>query len=388
MSTIEEHRAAPHISIDQHVQHRVVELGRSLDSRAAVYLDMRFWIMLRQSALGDDPDPSVAELLQLLRSRVAQGAIFCPVSDGVFLELLKQTDLKSRLATARLVDELSLGVTLLTNQARVATELARFFQGCTPSISAEDALHPLRHLVWSKLPYVLGFVHPYETAFDAATERAIQKAFFDRLWTVPLSQMIEMIGAEGSENLSFSILADKLTRGAAEHAASLRSFKHTLEEEMRGAADLCADMGAEIMAAIIQKQSGMETLEGSAEWGTLRNFCANVIFHVLKNTERARKEIPTIHIEACLHAAIRWDKQRPFRANDIYDFEHAASALAHCQAFFTEYPLRMLLESKHMKLREHYGCFVTSVVSDAIDYLNTLDRGGSAYSPKPAQGST
>lgn len=36
----------------------------------------------------------------------------CPISEGSFLELMKQTDVKSRLSTASLVDQLSKGVPL------------------------------------------------------------------------------------------------------------------------------------------------------------------------------------------------------------------------------------------------------------------------------------
>src|SRR5207302_1314667 len=125
----------------------------------------------------------------LLRQGVASGKLFCPASESVFLELLKQSDPSSRTATARLIDELSLGVTLLPNQARAATELARFIHSFEDSAN----LHPLRHLVWSKLSYVLGFVHPTSAAFDADTDLVMQKAFFDHMWIIPLTTMVEMI---------------------------------------------------------------------------------------------------------------------------------------------------------------------------------------------------
>jgi hypothetical protein len=67
------HRANPEISVERHVKSRVVELGRRLERRAAVYLDTKFWIMLRDCAAGRNNDPTVKELLQRLRKLVHDG---------------------------------------------------------------------------------------------------------------------------------------------------------------------------------------------------------------------------------------------------------------------------------------------------------------------------
>src|SRR5437868_2549697 len=89
---IEQYRANGHISIDRHVKSRMVELGRSLDPKIAVYLDINFWIVLRNVALGRDRSADASELLRLLRQAIADGKLFCPASESVFLELLKQSD--------------------------------------------------------------------------------------------------------------------------------------------------------------------------------------------------------------------------------------------------------------------------------------------------------
>lgn len=142
-SSIDYHRENGHISIDQHVKRRVVELGQLLDARTAIYLDLNFWILLRKVALDLEDNDAGKELLAMLRRGVGMGKIFCPASESVFLELLKQSDASSRIATARLIDELSLGVTLLHNQARCATELGHLIH----SFEEGASLHPLHHLV-------------------------------------------------------------------------------------------------------------------------------------------------------------------------------------------------------------------------------------------------
>lgn len=111
-SLITRHLGSPEVSLEEHRRYRVHALGRDLASRKAIYLDLRFWIGLRDAArynkLGLERD-----LLLGLRRRVASGALFCPITDSTFLELFKQTDQQSRVATAELIDELSLGVTLM-----------------------------------------------------------------------------------------------------------------------------------------------------------------------------------------------------------------------------------------------------------------------------------
>jgi hypothetical protein len=97
---------------------------------------------------------------------------------------MKQTDLATRSATAEMIDQLSCGVTLSPQPTRVATEVAHFFHA-----NAGHAVFPLEHLVWTKVPYILGVQHPVATAFPADEQLVIQEAFFDYLWEIPLSSM-------------------------------------------------------------------------------------------------------------------------------------------------------------------------------------------------------
>ncbi|WFU80705.1 hypothetical protein QA645_40860 [Bradyrhizobium sp. CIAT3101] len=225
---IEEHSRHPDISIDRHIKSCIFGLGRALVGGHAVYLDVRYWLLLRNALLASDGASPGGQLLALLRNAVKSGKVFCPISEAVFLELLKQSDPSSRLRTAGLIDELSLGVSLLSQRERVATELAHFFYSTTRN--AED-LHPLRYLVWTKLPYVLGLLHPTETAFDGATELAVQKAFFDKMWTIDLAKMVDMLGTTPLPFESrLGDIADKLNAGNIEHAAELKSFQQGFDQ--------------------------------------------------------------------------------------------------------------------------------------------------------------
>jgi hypothetical protein len=366
------HRAAPGISIDQHVKRRVVELGQSLDNRAAIFLDTKFWILLRDCASGSWAGAAETELLQRLRALVAAGKAFCPISESIFLEFMKQDDVASRLRTATLVDELSLGVTLLDLPSRMATEIARFFH--STEINGGD-LHPLQHLVWSKLPYALGFVHPANTGFDAETELALQKAFFDKMWTIPLTEMFSTVGeTPGPGGLDFGGALTSLNEGVAQHTGVIKSFTQAYADELRGMVSLCGNMAMEVLSELMGKRTALPPPPpGSGEWKKAQRYCENILYFSLKDNPEARKQLPTLHIEASLHAALRWDKRRRFTANDLYDFVHASAALGYCRAFFTEHGLCSMVSAKNVALDRFYQCCVTSDVPGAIRYLESLE---------------
>ncbi len=115
------------MTIDQYVRSRVIDLGRSLKNRAKIYLDMRFWIIARDAAIGTNVDASEQELLRLLRLGVSRGTIICSISESTFMELMMQEKIAShRIATADIIDELSLGVAVIPLDLRIDTEIAHF----------------------------------------------------------------------------------------------------------------------------------------------------------------------------------------------------------------------------------------------------------------------
>lgn len=362
------HFAASRLSLGEHVRQRQIELAVDLERKKAVYLDMKFWIILRDVVAGRRAGSGEIQLLRLLRERVSKGQVFCPVSDSTFAELLKQTDPITRKATASLIDELSLGVAIIPFELRVNTELAHFIH----TLVSPNDLHPLKHLVWSKLSYVLEDTHPTWTGLDKETEATLQKGFFNHMWTIPMSEMIDRIGdATLSDFSSFERLADVLNVQNAEHTSELRSFEQTYLFEIQGGIDVFAGVGIDIVGKMFEKRSGhpgkLSTLERSArerEW-------KNLLLAAFKQNT-TKDALRTLHMLACMHAFVRWNKQQQLKANDFFDFRHATAALGYCDAFFTERSMRAMISAKHMSLDTRYGCRVIADVNDAIDYMEVL----------------
>lgn len=371
-SSIDRHRASPEVSLDRHTRSRLLGLGALLAPRKAIYLDLCFWILLRDAMRTRKSDRGL-QMLSMLRGLVKSGVVFCPISDSTFLELFKQTDSASRLAMAKLIDELSLGVTLVPFHLRVGTEIAHYVHSAKPGC----IVYPLRELAWSKLSYVMGFVQPTKMAFDAATNLAIQKAFLDHMWdNISLVQMCSLLGDAfvRADPLHFRQTSANLNEQNQIHAADLKSFRKTYKDESIGVLGLFAGTLAQIMVSMLPPEAGGLPAEGSADRAEVDRQCLSFLVGAL-DTEGGRKAMRSLHIKSLLHAAVRWNKKQVLKPNDLFDFNHAAAAVGYCDAFFTDGPLRAMLSRRDLGLKDDFDCFVSSEVDECLRYLAEIQTG-------------
>ena len=245
------HRATPDVAVDEHVRRRLIELGEWVMARERVYLDKCVWIHLRGVRANSASPPGASALLASLAAGVAAGKVICPVSDVLFLELMKQTDPATRSATAELIDELSLGVALSPEPTRVATEVAHFFHA-----SIGHDTYPLEHLVWTKVPYILGVPHPVARTSRPDEQTVIQKALFDYLWDLTLSAMVSTIGNSSPFESRFAELSSRLNRDNAANAQSMKSFARVYRDEINGALELAAPIAADVLHDMARKAGG------------------------------------------------------------------------------------------------------------------------------------
>lgn len=366
INTLQAHLLSPEVSLDEHVHIRQIELARLLASRKAIYLDVKYWIILRDVIAGIRSQPDELELLKLLRKQVEEELVFCPISESTFAELYKQKDAHSRQATAQLIDELSLGIALIPHDERVRLEFSHLIR----SHELRMELPPLRDLVWSKLSFVLGFIHPYDTGFDPATELAIQKAFFDHLWDMSLSDCIQTIGASLPAEDEFHTLADRLNVGNAAHSAELSSYEGTYVIELKGALESSEPMILDVLRTITENAFGVSMPNDNKERDpNIRQWLSLIFAAFKKDTAKMQEILRTTHIGASLHAYVRWNKGHQFKGNDIYDILHATAALGYCDVFLTERRLGAWIKSSKLALDRQFNCIVASDIKDAIALL-------------------
>jgi hypothetical protein len=353
-----------HICLEQHVRSRILEAGTVVNASTKIYLDTNFWVWLRQAQAQDNGSPS-SRLLAALTAGADRGLLICPLSESAFIELFKQEDIETRRATAALMDRLSHGYALLEPHMRMANEVSNFFHR-----KAGKSVYEYTELAWCKVSFVLGLIHPSpEAPIPPDVLLAIQKGVFDEMWSKPLVDIVDGLGSGKTLPIpDFSDTVEKMNEGNSAHAREIKSFQQALKAELGGVAE-------EFAFAVLEtfERLERERCDGPADQRFDHNQTAirvatNALRHVLQ-TDVERDRMPSLHIEASLHASVRWDKKRKLTPNDLFDFRHASAALAYCDLFFTEKPLRTMIEQKHIALDRRFECVVRSTPADALASL-------------------
>jgi hypothetical protein len=331
------HRSTPQITVDEYERRRVIELGEWVAARDRIYLDKCFWIHLRAARTLASSPPGAADLLDALVAGVSNGKLVCPISDALFLELMKQSDPVTRGATAELIDELSCGITLSPEPTRVATEVAHFLHA-----NVGHSVHPLEHLVWTKV--------------------------FDHLWEVSLSTMVGTIGDAWPLASPFVDIADRLNRDNAAHAPSMKSFAQVYRDEINGVLELAAPIAAEVLHDMAVKSLGPDIQPSADEREGITRQCLGLLRAAVRKPV-GRRALRTLQIGALLHAALRWNRTQKLNANDMFDFHHAGAALGYCDALLTNGPMHTLLMQRHLAIERDFPCRVMSSIEEAATWV-------------------
>jgi hypothetical protein len=356
------------MSIEQHGRARRIELGQLILQRKKVYLDACFWIMLRDAALGICTKPATHELLHHLRAGVTSGRIVCPISAAMFIELFKQPySLDRRIGTAQLIDELSLGVSIVSPRIVMEMEIYSFLLKAKGDIE----LYPMQKLIWTKIAYVLDDVYPSLTQISPEENLVIQKLFYDHLWNFSLSAIVKTIGNNSPVDDHFARLSRETNEGNALHKDELQSFAQTYDIELRGIIELAGDAVTDIIHHLAEKDAGHSLSPTPQERAETINMSRNLLYFAFKK-QNTKDALRWIHTSASIHAAMRWNKTRQFKSNDYYDFEHAVAALSYCDAFLTERSLHHLVTSPQINLGAINNCCVFSNVKTAVGYIGKL----------------
>lgn len=348
------------LSIGSHVRERQLELAHQLAGRTAIYLDTRFWIKLRRTAEDDPGEARTLPLLHALREAVGKELAYCPISTSTFCELLKHRDQDVRVRSARFVDELSLGASLVSMDELAAAELEWFFD-CV----RDEPVDPLAVPMWTSLSYALGTLVPHVEGFSARHLLALQVATFDRIWRTPLEEVAQTLTDPFTSN--FVQAAERITADSRSHAHEVSDFETVYRTEVTGAADFHAPYAAE---HIVRKARAAGVARPGPTPAEIRQ-CRNVIGNLLI-MNKGRQALRSLHVRASLHAVIRLNKGRRFRANDLHDIEHAVAGVGYCRAMFTEASLATALKQSPLTLNRLYNCRVISDVEEATRFVAAL----------------
>lgn len=357
VNTFKEHQREHAKSLDSYLKDRRLSLGQGIADRHKVYLDTKYWLLLRDHLLGRSRDSEIGKLAELLIDGVTSAKLICPISADVFMEILKQTDPKTLNCSIGLIDRLSEGVSVLSPEEQRRMELLQFV---LRHVAGEESCHEPDLFAWTKLAYVIGFTTPSDTPFSPEEELTIQKAFLDQMWELSLTDMFETMGIAAIREMPrMPDISSDLNTGKFANDDEAKSFHDMFLAEIAGILDTLIVELREMFTYLYRKGTdGAPQNEELAASDVPRQF-ANLIYHGFR-LNRFSTEMPSLRIPATLHAAIRWERNRKYEANDMHDIGHASTALPYFDTFLTEHSLRHLLTRKDLGLDRLYDCMVVS----------------------------
>lgn len=331
-------------------------LQKSISNRKKIYLDLKYWIKCREIKTGVSTNIKEKQIYNLLKKLVETDKIICPITDAVFLEVLKQKNMTLRNETSMLLSELSKSVIIETFLQRVEHEISNVFSmlNYPQDISFNKDLD-----VWAKAWCIMGDNIPFNSLFKPEEMLKIQKDFIDYAWEIDIKKVIESLPANtdiDEDNPEYSI--EKINEEILQHADDITNFYRAYEIEFLGIISLYKDLFKNLINGNLKSAIHPSKKEDKAG-----------ITHKIK---KRAYNFPCLHIEAMCHAVLRLNKQRKLEDNDLFDFQHAAVALPYCDAFFTEKGLSDILKNGNTKLNEIYDCKVLCSEDDIVKYLETL----------------
>lgn len=368
VDTFDRHQQEPNKSADTYAKEKRVELGTSLLGTKKIYLDTKYWLLLRDAKLRRARDENQYNLLALTEQASSSGRYIFPISEDIFVEVLKQTDPGTLRSTVALIDSFSRGVSLLSGEERVRLEVLHFLETHLGS-----SVFSLQELVWTKVAYNLGYLSPQHDKLPEDTNTMIQKAFFDQMWSMSLIDIVETMSRTGAPTLPpFRGYSERLNVGKFAHMHHNKAFKQMFLSEIAGMVDSYKADFKELFAYMFERHHGYLPNSDEVDQSGSDQILANMIYNLFK-LNKIKQELPSFRVHAGLHAVARWDKKQKYQDNDLHDFRHAAAALGYCDFFFTEKRLCHLATQDLLKYDRLFNCKTLWKVDDVVECLRTLE---------------
>lgn len=338
---------------DEKYKRKCVELSHQICKSKKIYLDTKYWILLRDARTNKNVNDNTVKLLRLIESLVGSGHAICPISTDVFWEIQKQMDDNTLISTAKIIDDLSKGIIISCLPERQDWELIHYFR--TTSKHPAYLHEKYDELVWTKIPYVLKFCLPVINDIHQDENRKFQNVSMDYMWDIKLTDMLKKTGQNIIIPPPYYIdHSDTLNQIKYEHISDQKSFKKLFLIELAQIFNSHKRHSKGLVASFYNSPS-----------------IINIICHVFE-LNKITTELPSFHVWAKLHAAFRWDKSRQFKPNDIYDIHHAVNAIPYYDYFLTEKSFRSLVSQKNMGFDTIFRCKAISDINISISELSKI----------------
>lgn len=345
------HKENPEITPSEYLHILHLRLRKEIETQHVIYIDICHWVKMRHWIL-DHPNktPVYRSILETLRQLRAKQRIICPISFPLFVELMRQSDTRTREATARLMDELSDGICLQKPRDLIRTEIQ---QQITRSMFGDRALD-LMEWVWTKAGWIAGERLPVSEAFSLKDNEYLQKTFVDLMWETKLEDVIDGIDQKRFPHMDGEALASAYNTDATFYHEKKMSFAEVLAYEK-----------AHLFRLMVKQPFDEIAMEYHSRY-------PDQVAKLLTEKESHQKPsplvLPFMQIVAGINAIFIMSREA-FSPNDLADAEHAALALPYCDTFFCDSPLSHKLNAKPLRLNQAYG---TNVVGAPTAFLKVI----------------
>lgn len=348
------HRQHPEIPPEVHLSQKHRGLAKAMHGRTLIYLDTCHWINLRHVLLKSPKGLSAyKKILDQIDYLARGGRLLCPISFPLFLELLKQSDRETRLATARLMDCLSGGVCF---QFPLEIQKLELRQQCLRGLFREKA-PDLMHEVWTKVAHVGGELLPFISSLPQEDMHFMQKLWIDSMWAVPLEDFVSFIDNSKMGVAFEEKLAAATNTDAEWYRANKVPFAEVLQREkahqLQGLLKEFEEICKELWDAYPNHRDVSKLPQPAANSAT-------------------PWALASVQVLASINAVLITNTKK-FCSNDILDFQHAALAVPYCDALFCDGPMAHVLRSRPLEFEKVYATKILSKPDEILEYLQDLN---------------
>jgi hypothetical protein len=345
-----------------------LELGLVVAAKLRIYLDTKFWVLMRDYKLKRASNPDVPRLYNWLVEHVRNGEVVCPVSAYTVGEVQLQDDETTRLATAQLMDELSASVILQKEETRIPLEVRAFLES---SLGLFGGTFELLHHVWTKPPWM---IYPYDAGGDDSPPEyrlASRKAAIDASWGCTISDLVAQAPGALPMRAFSEVLAPFLNEEKPTPPEKVRSFEQVFLGQLVNPLEEYAGFIEGALDQVFRETTGvlLSTAEREQLYG--RMTVASTIFNAFRD-KRAGRHLPFFRILPSILTMYVIDRERRYKPTDFYDFFHAAAALPYCHMYLAENSMTHLLTSKRLSFDRLYDIQILSDIKKAIPLLEDI----------------
>lgn len=356
-------------SIDEYIEEHRLSLGKSIQNRKKIYLDTKYWGYLCDVSLGKNTEKVFIEIHDVLIQLVKEKKIICPLSYRIYSELFNQKDIKRFNETVKLMETLSENVTIVNENECVDYELLYFLCDTT----GNSNFIPIQNIfIWTKIfllhghsiPNLLPDIPPQDKEY-------LLKEYFKEIWNYSLQNLIDYEETDTSAKIRTmqESTVKTINKDKRDYEHELKSSKYVYMSEIAGVLDNYRDrIQDNFNEFVMAVDNSIEILDDNS----LNDIqpILNVIYNLFDN-EKMGIYLPKFDIGAKMHSQIRWNKNQPFKANDLDDIGHISTALPYYDYFFTERSFCTLV--KNIKYDEKYSCTVAWKPEEILSMLNQLE---------------